>query len=109
MNNFQLVLFHKYVGLLQRSFGETFQDVVSTDDYMPLTIKSPSDYDKMRSATEPIDGIRRGEVKYVPILTLRRCAAFYEADSKQAPCRPPILKNVPPLLHVHRGLCNPVP
>ncbi len=71
MNNFQLVLFHKYAGLLQRRFGETFQDIVSTDDYMPLTIKSPAEYDKMFSATEPIDGIPRGEVKYVPFSVYR--------------------------------------
>ncbi len=75
MNNFQLVLFHKYAESLQRRFGEKFQEVVSTDDYMPLTIKSRTDYDKIFSTTEPVDGILRGEVKYVSRFT-EMCSVF---------------------------------
>ncbi|KAK4039922.1 exocyst complex subunit Sec15-like-domain-containing protein [Parachaetomium inaequale] len=50
VNNFQLVLFHKYAALLQRRFGEVFQEIVSTDDYMPMNIKMPEEYDDVYSA-----------------------------------------------------------
>jgi HPt (histidine-containing phosphotransfer) domain-containing protein len=50
VNNFQLVLFHKYAELLQRRFGAVFEEAVSTDDYMPMNIKTPADYEQVYSA-----------------------------------------------------------
>ncbi|KAL2270449.1 hypothetical protein VTJ83DRAFT_2633 [Remersonia thermophila] len=51
VNNFQLVLFNKYAEVLQRGFGEDFQEIVSTDDYMPMTVRSPEDYERVLSAS----------------------------------------------------------
>ncbi|KAL2123389.1 hypothetical protein VTJ04DRAFT_3844 [Mycothermus thermophilus] len=50
MNNFQLKLFDKYAELLKRRFGEDFQEIVSTDDYMPMTVKTPEEYEEVLSA-----------------------------------------------------------
>ncbi|KAL2200886.1 exocyst complex subunit Sec15-like-domain-containing protein [Corynascus similis CBS 632.67] len=50
LNNFQLVLFRKYAELLQRQFSTSFQEAVSTDDYMPMNIKNREEYDQVYSA-----------------------------------------------------------
>ena len=47
LDNFLLTLFDKYAELLKRRFGEDFQEIVSTDDYMPMAINSVEDYDKV--------------------------------------------------------------
>jgi hypothetical protein len=81
VNNFQLVLFHKYAELLQRKFGEDFQEVsepvqatlaltdllkiVSTDDYMPVPIKTREEYDDVVSAAWFVDERSLNELTYV--------------------------------------------
>ncbi|KAF3075972.1 Exocyst complex component sec15 [Trichoderma lentiforme] len=47
LDNFLLQLFDKYAQLLKRRFSEDFQEIVSTDDYMPMAINSLSDYEKV--------------------------------------------------------------
>ncbi|KAK3368203.1 exocyst complex subunit Sec15-like protein [Podospora didyma] len=47
LNNFQLTLFHKYAELLKRRFSEDFQEIVSTDDYMPMAINTLEEYEKV--------------------------------------------------------------
>ncbi|KAF7561895.1 hypothetical protein G7046_g2244 [Stylonectria norvegica] len=47
LNSFLLVLFDKYAELLKRRFSEDFQEIVSSDDYMPMAINSPQEYDKV--------------------------------------------------------------
>ncbi|KAK3692690.1 exocyst complex subunit Sec15-like protein [Podospora appendiculata] len=63
LNSFQLTLFLKYAELLKRRFSEDFQEVgrrpeipffflltkkiVSTDDYMPMAINTPEEYEKV--------------------------------------------------------------
>ncbi|KAK3357714.1 exocyst complex subunit Sec15-like protein [Lasiosphaeria hispida] len=47
LNGLQLTLFHKYAELLKRRFSEDFQEIVSTDDYMPMAINSLEEYDKV--------------------------------------------------------------
>jgi exocyst complex component 6 len=47
LNNFQLTLFTKYAELLKRRFSEDFQEIVSTDDYMPMAINSLEEYEKV--------------------------------------------------------------
>ncbi|KAK2072191.1 hypothetical protein P8C59_006562 [Phyllachora maydis] len=47
LNNFQLTLFHKYAELLKRRFSDDFQEIVSTDDYMPMAINSLEEYEKV--------------------------------------------------------------
>ncbi|KAJ6782893.1 hypothetical protein PWT90_04882 [Aphanocladium album] len=44
---FMLTLFDKYAELLRRRFSEDFQEIVSTDDYMPMAINSQEDFDKV--------------------------------------------------------------
>jgi hypothetical protein len=65
LDNFLLKLFDKYAELLKKRFSEDFQEVsfslstttilslltclqiVSTDDYMPMAINNPEEYEKV--------------------------------------------------------------
>ncbi|OJJ04597.1 hypothetical protein ASPVEDRAFT_137292 [Aspergillus versicolor CBS 583.65] len=42
-----LTLFRNYAELLKRRFSDDFQEIVSTDDYMPMPIQTPEEYDKV--------------------------------------------------------------
>ena len=42
-----MTLFEKYSQLLKRRFSEDFQEIVSTDDYMPMPINSAEEYEKV--------------------------------------------------------------
>ncbi|KXX78657.1 Exocyst complex component sec15 [Madurella mycetomatis] len=68
VNNFQLVLFHKYAELLQRRFSEDFQEIVSTDDYMPMTINTQEEYEKVLSVTWFVDTRDPEELKFPCVL-----------------------------------------
>ncbi|ROW14441.1 hypothetical protein VPNG_03849 [Cytospora leucostoma] len=47
LDNFLLTLFDKYAELLKRRFSEDFQEIVSTDDYMPMAINTLEEYEKV--------------------------------------------------------------
>lgn len=47
LDTFLLRLFEKYAELLKRRFSDDFQEVVSTDDYMPMPINKLDEYDKV--------------------------------------------------------------
>ncbi|MCJ1386783.1 hypothetical protein MMC17_009910 [Xylographa soralifera] len=47
LDNFLLTLFEKYAELLKRRFSDDFQEIVSTDDYMPMPINNLDEYDKV--------------------------------------------------------------
>ncbi|KAL8791430.1 MAG: hypothetical protein Q9213_000046 [Squamulea squamosa] len=47
LDAFLLTLFDKYAELLKRRFSDDFQEIVSTDDYMPMPIHKPDEYDKV--------------------------------------------------------------
>jgi len=47
LDNFLLTLFGKYAELLKRRFSEDFQEIVSTDDYMPMAIQTMDEYEKV--------------------------------------------------------------
>ncbi|KND92627.1 Exocyst complex component sec15 [Tolypocladium ophioglossoides CBS 100239] len=47
LDTFLLTLFEKYADLLKRRFSEDFQEIVSTDDYMPMAINSLEEYEKV--------------------------------------------------------------
>jgi hypothetical protein len=51
LDAFLLKLFDKYAELLKRRFSEDFQEIVSTDDYMPMDIKTPEEYEKVVSVS----------------------------------------------------------
>ncbi|QSS50303.1 exocyst complex component Sec15 [Histoplasma capsulatum var. duboisii H88] len=46
-DNFLINLFEKYAELLKRRFSDDFQEIVSTDDYMPMPIQNIEEYDKV--------------------------------------------------------------
>ncbi|KAF7587462.1 hypothetical protein BBP40_007207 [Aspergillus hancockii] len=46
-DNFLLILFKKYAELLKKRFSDDFQEIVSTDDYMPMPIQTPEEFDKV--------------------------------------------------------------
>ena len=47
LDAFLLTLFEKYAELLKKRFSEDFQEIVSTDDYMPMPISNIDEYDKV--------------------------------------------------------------
>ncbi|KAM0668774.1 hypothetical protein ACQRIT_003993 [Beauveria bassiana] len=47
LETFLLTLFDKYAELLRRRFSDDFQEIVSTDDYMPMAINSQEEFDKV--------------------------------------------------------------
>ncbi|KAL8841529.1 MAG: hypothetical protein Q9176_003150 [Flavoplaca citrina] len=47
LDTFLLTLFDKYAELLKRRFSDDFQEIVSTDDYMPMPIHKSDEYDKV--------------------------------------------------------------
>jgi hypothetical protein len=46
-DDFLLTLFSKYAELLKKRFSDDFQEIVSTDDYMPMPIQTQEEYDKV--------------------------------------------------------------
>ncbi|ODH13650.1 hypothetical protein ACO22_07040 [Paracoccidioides brasiliensis] len=46
-DNFLITLFRKYAELLKKRFSDDFQEIVSTDDYMPMPIQNIEEYDKV--------------------------------------------------------------
>ncbi|KAK4639012.1 Rab GTPase-binding exocyst subunit S15 [Podospora bellae-mahoneyi] len=68
MNNFQLTLFYKYAELLRRRFGEDFQEIVSTDDYMPMAINTRDEYQKVVDVTWFVDDKPEEELVFPCVL-----------------------------------------
>ncbi|KAI9923541.1 hypothetical protein AWENTII_000550 [Aspergillus wentii] len=46
-DSFLLTLFEKYAELLKKRFSDDFQEIVSTDDYMPMPIQTLEEFDKV--------------------------------------------------------------
>lgn len=126
VNNFQLVLFHKYAELLQRKFGEDFSEVgrpvrgwlvitdllkiVSTDDYMPVPIRSREEYDDVVSAAWFVDERSLNDLTYVYRSAHEKeslVAAL--ANSTQVPYSLALFEDVPSVLPKHQELCGTVP
>ncbi|KAI0866793.1 exocyst complex subunit Sec15-like-domain-containing protein [Xylaria cubensis] len=51
LDDFLITLFDKYAELLKRRFSEDFQEIVSTDDYMPMAINSREEYEKVANVS----------------------------------------------------------
>jgi len=47
LNALLMTVFDKYSQLLKDRFSEDFQEIVSTDDYMPMPINTPDEYEKV--------------------------------------------------------------
>ncbi|KAF2969259.1 hypothetical protein GQX73_g4361 [Xylaria multiplex] len=51
LDDFLVTLFDKYAELLKRRFSEDFQEIVSTDDYMPMAINTREQYEKVANVS----------------------------------------------------------
>ncbi|KAI8966777.1 exocyst complex subunit Sec15-like protein [Daldinia sp. FL1419] len=51
LDEFLLDLFDRYAGLLKKSFSDDFQEIVSTDDYMPMAINTREEYEKVANVS----------------------------------------------------------
>lgn len=47
LNSFLMSLFERYVQLLKRRCAEDFHEIVTTDDYMPMSMDNEEEYDKI--------------------------------------------------------------
>ncbi|KAM3417181.1 Exocyst complex component SEC15 [Cercospora zeina] len=66
-----LTLFDKYSSLLRRRFSDDFQEIVSTDDYMPMPINNADEYTKVISVswyTPPAGQENAEELSYPCVL-----------------------------------------
>lgn len=87
MNDLLLTLFSKYSELLKSRFSEDFTEIVTTDDYMPMTLNSIEEYDKVVTVSWYTPEKERDELTYVtPSILLLWCAnrtpaslAFYHS------------------------------
>lgn len=87
LDSFLLTLFDKYAQLLKRRFSQDFQEIVSTDDYMPMSVDTLEDYDKIVQVS------------------------WYKPDKDRQnltfPC-PPIFSDVPFMLRGHPQFHRPL-
>lgn len=46
-----VTLFEKYADLLKKRFREDFQEIISTDNYMPMPVNNPEEFEKVLNAS----------------------------------------------------------
>ncbi|KAG8532027.1 uncharacterized protein KY384_003663 [Bacidia gigantensis] len=68
LDGFLLQLFEKYAELLKRRFSDDFQEIVSTDDYMPMPINKLEEYDKVVSVSWYTPDKPRVEIQFPCVL-----------------------------------------
>ena len=68
LDTFLLKLFEKYAELLKRRFSDDFQEIVSTDDYMPMPISKLDEYDKVINVTWYTPEKPREEIRFPCVL-----------------------------------------
>ncbi|MCJ1468463.1 hypothetical protein MMC07_007092 [Pseudocyphellaria aurata] len=68
LDSFLLVLFEKYAELLKRRFSDDFQEIVSTDDYMPMAISKLDEYDKVVNVSWYTPDKSREELRFPCVL-----------------------------------------
>ncbi|KAJ5231318.1 uncharacterized protein N7469_005906 [Penicillium citrinum] len=71
-DEFLLRLFEKYAELLKRRFSDDFQEIVSTDDYMPMPIQTLEEYDKVLNVSWYAPEASREEQVFPCILPFSR-------------------------------------
>ncbi|KAK2811875.1 hypothetical protein FQN50_001913 [Emmonsiellopsis sp. PD_5] len=67
-DNFLLTLFGRYAELLKKRFSDDFQEIVSTDDYMPMPIQNLEEYDKVLNVSWYTPEKRREEQTFPCVL-----------------------------------------
>ncbi|MDI1491806.1 MAG: Rab GTPase-binding exocyst subunit S15 [Ramalina farinacea] len=68
LDGFLLRLFEKYAELLKRRFSDDFQEIVSTDDYMPMPINKLDEYDKVVNVSWYTPDKPRNEIRFPCVL-----------------------------------------
>lgn len=68
LDAFLLKLFEKYAELLKRRFSDDFQEIVSTDDYMPMPLNKLDEYDKVVSVSWYTPDKLRGDIRFPCVL-----------------------------------------
>ena len=68
LDKFLLKLFDKYAELLKRRFSDDFQEIVSTDDYMPMPINKSDEYDKVVNVSWYTPDKPREEIRFPCVL-----------------------------------------
>ena len=68
LDAFLLILFEKYAELLKRRFSDDFQEIVSTDDYMPMPINKLDEYDKVVNVSWYTPDKDRNEIRFPCVL-----------------------------------------
>ncbi|RDL35071.1 uncharacterized protein BP5553_07002 [Venustampulla echinocandica] len=68
LDNFLLKLFEKYAELLKKRFSDDFQEIVSSDDYMPMPISDLDKYDKVVSVSWFTPEMPREELTFPCVL-----------------------------------------
>jgi hypothetical protein len=68
LNSLLMIIFEKYSQLLKDRFSEDFQEIVSTDDYMPMPINTPDEYDKVVNVSWYTPEKSRGELTFPCVL-----------------------------------------
>lgn len=68
LDGFLLKLFEKYAELLKRRFSDDFQEIVSTDDYMPMPINKLDEYDKVVNVSWYTPDKPRSEIRFPCVL-----------------------------------------
>ncbi|KAK6950410.1 hypothetical protein Daesc_008738 [Daldinia eschscholtzii] len=51
LDEFLVELFDRYAGMLKKRFSDDFQEIVSTDDYMPMAINTKEEYEKVANVS----------------------------------------------------------
>ena len=68
LDAFLLILFRKYAELLKRRFSDDFQEIVMTDDYMPMPINNGDEYDKVVNVSWYTPEKPREEIRFPCVL-----------------------------------------
>ncbi|KAL8971748.1 MAG: hypothetical protein Q9183_000904 [Haloplaca sp. 2 TL-2023] len=68
LDTFLMTLFDRYAELLKRRFSDDFQEIVSTDDYMPMPIHKPDEYDKVVNVSWYTPEKSREELRFPCVL-----------------------------------------
>ena len=68
MNTFLMSLFEKYVHLVKRRWVDDLAEILNTDDYMPMSVATIEDYDKVIDDVWYEPDIQREDLKFPVVL-----------------------------------------
>ncbi|PVI07686.1 exocyst complex subunit Sec15-like protein [Periconia macrospinosa] len=83
MNDLLLTLFEKYAELLKARCSEDFQEIVATDDYMPMPINSIEEYDKVVTVSWYTPDKEREELTFPCVLPFSQMYPLCCIDIRQ--------------------------